>query len=52
MSGGNPAAFLLVAILAGSVLWRGRIPFWARVGLVLLALLGLVLTLLSGMGQP
>ena len=47
MSLGNAAAFLLVAILAGAVLWRGRFPFWARVVLVLL---GMVLTLLSGIG--
>ena len=50
MSFGNVAAFLLIAVLAGAVLWRGRFPFWARVVLVLLGLLGLVLTLLSGMG--
>ncbi len=48
---GNTAAFLLVAVLAGAVLWRGRFPFWARVVLILLALLGMVLTLLSGMGR-
>ena len=47
---GNVVAFLLIAVLAGAVLWRGRFPFWARVGLVLLALLGMVLALLSGMG--
>jgi hypothetical protein len=47
---GNAAAFLLIAVLAGAVLWRGRFPFWVRVGLVLLALLGMALTLLSGMG--
>ncbi len=46
MSFGNAAAFLLVAVLAGAVLWRGRFPFWVRVALVLL---GLVLTLLDGM---
>ncbi len=28
-------------------LWRGRLPFWARVRLILL---GVILTLLSGMG--
>ena len=47
---GNAAAFLLIAVLAGAVLWRGRFPFWARVVLVLLGLLGMVLTLLDGMG--
>ena len=47
---GNAAAFLLVAVLAGAVLWRGRFPFWTRVVLVLLGLLGMALTLLSGMG--
>ena len=47
MSLGNAAAFLLVAVLAGAVLWRGRFPFWVRVALVLL---GLVLILLDGMG--
>ena len=51
MSLGDAAAFLLVAVLAGAVLWRGRFPFWMRVGLVLLASLGMVLTLLSGMGR-
>jgi len=50
MSLGNAAVFLLVAVLAGAVLWRGRFPFWVRVVLVLLGLLGMVLTLLSGMG--
>ena len=50
VSPGNAAVFLLIAVLAGAVLWRGRFPFWARVGLVLLALLGMVLALLSGMG--
>ena len=50
MSLGNAAAFLLIAVLAGAVLWRGRFPFWARVVLVLLALLSMVLTLLGGMG--
>ena len=48
---GNAAAFLLVAVLAGAVLWRRRFPFWARVVLGLLALLGMVLTLLSGIGR-
>ena len=48
---GNAAAFLLIAVLAGAVLWRGRFPFRARVALVLLALLGMVLALLSGMGR-
>ena len=47
MNFGNAAAFLLVAVLAGAALWRGRFPFWARVALVLL---GMVLTLLDGMG--
>jgi hypothetical protein len=47
MSSGNAAVFLLIAVLAGAVLWRGRFPFWVRVVLVLL---GMVLTLLSGMG--
>ncbi len=51
MSPGNAAAFLLVAVLAGAVLWRGRFPFWARVVLILLGLLGLALTLLSGIGR-
>ena len=51
MSLGNAAVFLLMAVLAGAVLWRGRFPFWARVGLILLALLGMLLTLLSGMGR-
>ena len=50
MSPGNAAAFLLVAVLAGAVLWRRRFPFWVRVVLVLLGLLGMVLTLLDGMG--
>ena len=50
MSFGNAAVFLLIAVLAGAVLWRGRFPFWARVVLVLLDLLGMVLTLLDGMG--
>ena len=47
---GNAAVLLLMAVLAGAVLWRGRFPFWARVALTLLGLLGMVLTLLSGMG--
>ena len=51
MSLGNVAAFLLVAVLAGAVFWRGRFPFWARVVLVLLGLLGMVITLLDGMGR-
>ncbi len=50
MSPGNAAAFLLVAVLTGAVLWRGRYPFWVRVGLILLGLLGVLLTLLDGMG--
>ncbi len=50
MSLGNAAAFLLIAVLAGAVLWRGHFPFWARVVLVLLGLLAMVLTLLDGMG--
>ncbi len=50
MSLGNAAAFLLVAVLAGAVLWRGRFPFGVRMVLVLLGLLGMVITLLSGMG--
>ncbi len=50
MSLGNVAAFLLVAVLAGAVLWHGRFPFWARVVLILLGLLGVLLTLLDGMG--
>ena len=50
MSLGNAAVFLLVAVLAGAVLWRGRFPFWVRVALGLLGLLGMVLTLLDGMG--
>ncbi len=43
MSPGNAAVLLLIVVLAGAVLWRGRFPFWVRVGLILLALL-------SGMG--
>ena len=50
MNLGNVAAFLLIAVLAGAVLWRGRFPFWARVVLGLLGLLGMFLTLLDGMG--
>ena len=50
MNFGNAAAYLLVAVLAGAVLWRGRFPVWVRVALVLLGLLGMVLTLLDGMG--
>ena len=50
MNFGNAAAFPLAAVLAGAVLWRGRFPFWVRVALVLLGLLGMDLTLLSGMG--
>ncbi len=30
MNPGNAAAFLLVAVLAGAVLWRGRFPFWGH----------------------
>ena len=48
VSFGNVAAFLLIAVLAGAVLWRGRFPFWAR---VVLGLLGMVRTLLGGMGR-
>ena len=51
MTLGEAAAFSLIAVLAGAVLWRGSIPFWLRVGLVLLALLGMVLALLSGAGR-
>ena len=51
MSLGTAAVFLLMAVLAGATLWCGRFPFWVRVGLILLALLGMVLTLLSGMGR-
>ena len=50
MSLGNTAAFLLIAVLAGAVLWRGRFPFPVRVVLILLGLLGVLLTLLDGMG--
>jgi hypothetical protein len=50
MSPGDAAVFLLIAVLAGVVLWRGRFPFWARVVLTLLGALGMVLALLSGMG--
>jgi membrane protein YdbS with pleckstrin-like domain len=49
MTLGNAAVFLLMAILAGAAFWRGHLPFWVRVGLILLALLGMVLTLLGGM---
>ena len=48
MSPGNAAVLLLIAVLAGAVLWRGRFPFWAR---VVLGLLGMVRTLLGGMGR-
>jgi hypothetical protein len=51
MNVGNAAIFLLIAVLAGAVLWRGRFPFWARMGLILLALLGMALALLSGTGR-
>jgi hypothetical protein len=34
MSLGNAAVFLLIAVLAGAVLWRRRFPFWARVVLI------------------
>jgi hypothetical protein len=50
MSFGNAAVFHLIGILAGTVFWRGRFPFWVRVVLGLLGLLGMVLTLLSRMG--
>jgi hypothetical protein len=50
MSPGDAAVFLLIAVLAGAVLWRGRFPFWARVVLILLGTLGMFLALLSGMG--
>jgi hypothetical protein len=52
VSPGNAAVFLLIAVLAGAVLWRRhrRLPFWARVVLALLGLLGMVLALLDGMG--
>ena len=52
MSLGQAAIFLLIAVLAGGVLWhrRRRLPFWARVVLTLLGALGMFLTLLSGMG--
>jgi hypothetical protein len=47
---GNAAVFLLVAVLAGAVLWHRRLPFWARVALTLLGAPGMFLALLSGMG--
>ena len=47
---GTTAAFLLIAVLAGAVLWRGRFPFPVRVALILLGLLGMLLALLDGMG--
>ena len=52
MSLGNAAVFLLIAVLAGAVLWHGhrRLPFWARVVLTLLGALAVFFTLLSGMG--
>jgi hypothetical protein len=50
LSAANAAVFLLIAVLAGAVLWRGPFSFWVRVGLVLLGLLGVFLTLLGGMG--
>ena len=50
VSVGNIAVFFLIAVLAGAVFWRGRFPFWARVGLIRLGLLGMLLTLLDGMG--
>jgi hypothetical protein len=50
LSFGTAAVFLLIAVLAGAVLWRERLPFLARVVLTLLGMLGMVLTLLSGMG--
>ncbi len=50
MSLGNAAVLLLMAVLAGAVLWRGRFPFWARVVLTLLGALAVFFTLLSGMG--
>ena len=50
MSLANAAVFLLIAVLAGAVLWRERLPFLTRVVLTLLGMLGMVLTLLSGMG--
>ena len=50
MSLGNAAAFLLIAVLGGAILWRGRLPFRVRVVLVLLGMLAMLLTLLDGMG--
>jgi hypothetical protein len=47
---GQTAVFFLIAVLAGAVLWHRRLPFWARVVLVLLGALGMFLTLLSAMG--
>ena len=45
---GAAAVFLLMAVLAGAVLWRRRFPFWVRVWLILAGLLGLAVTLLGG----
>ena len=52
MSLSQAAIFLLIAVLAGAMLWhrRRRLPFWARVVLTLLGALVMFLTLLSGMG--
>ena len=50
MSLANAAVFFLIAVMAGVVLWYRRLPFWARVALTLLGMLGMFLTLLSGMG--
>ncbi len=50
MTLGRAAAFFLVAVLAGAVLWHRRLPLWARVALTLLRALGMFLTLLSAMG--
>lgn len=50
MNFGNAAVAFLIAVLAGAVLWRGRLPFRVRVVLGLVGLLGMILTLLSGMG--
>jgi hypothetical protein len=49
MSLGNAAVFVLIAVIAGAVLWHRRLPFWARVALTLSGALGMFLTLLSGM---